>query len=83
MGLRVSVGFFIVHRESLSFSLTSPGDSTGATPDESKRLYDEALAKNPNSILSVHHETKSKTRLFFMEQVCVEIPFPDTTLYVP
>lgn len=36
-------------------------DSNGATPAESKALYDTLLAKNPNNILTLNHETHQGT----------------------
>ncbi|KAG8704495.1 Carbohydrate esterase 4 protein [Ceratobasidium sp. 395] len=36
-------------------------DSLGATPTESKKSFDQLLAKRPTNILSLHHEVYERT----------------------
>ncbi|KAF8335846.1 chitin deacetylase [Cantharellus anzutake] len=37
------------------------GDSTGATVDQSKQRYEDALGKHPSNLLALNHETKQPT----------------------
>ena len=36
--------------------MCSSGDSTGVNPVDQKKLYDDAVAKKPSTILSLEHE---------------------------
>lgn len=40
----------------LFFFVCSSGDSTGVNPVDQKKLYDDAVAKKPSTILSLEHE---------------------------
>ncbi|EUC63917.1 carbohydrate esterase family 4 protein [Rhizoctonia solani AG-3 Rhs1AP] len=37
------------------------GDSVGATPAQSKAMYDKIIAQRPSSILTLNHETHERT----------------------
>ena len=55
---------------------SSSGDSTGASPDESKQRYDNVVNQHPNTILTLNHETIGTYLQHFIFSLAWRIKFP-------